>query len=179
MDLLRTHWGKRIITRMKFGWERCFCQRFRPFLLSISAQNSLFIPKKIPLKFIRKPYIHKNTKMCGINAKKWRFHVLHGLKHLISDNAHSDDIADERQGEQRRGRPEEKHVYNGLIYLHSSWSLAVTVSTVCWISSFSSTSASYNALSKYGGLSFLSAIPIRMNFVTVREKEEAKKLYII
>lgn len=50
--------------------------------------------------------------------------------------------------------------------LHSSWSLAVTVRTVCWMSSFSSTSASYRALSKYGGLSFLSAIPIRMNFVT-------------
>ena len=44
--------------------------------------------------------------------------------------------------------------------LHSSLSLAVTVKTVCWISSFSSTSASYRCLSKYGGLSFLSAIPI-------------------
>lgn len=33
-------------------------------------------------------------------------------------------------------------------YLHSSWSLAVTVSTVCCISSFSSTSASYSDLSK-------------------------------
>lgn len=52
------------------------------------------------------------------------------------------------------------------LYSHSSWSLAVTVSTVCWMSSFSSTSASYNALSKNGGLSFLSAIPIRMNLVT-------------
>ena len=51
-------------------------------------------------------------------------------------------------------------------YLHSSLSLAVTVRTVCWMSSFSSTSASYRFLSKYGGLSFLSAIPIRMNFDT-------------
>lgn len=62
------------------------------------------------------------------------------------------------------------------MYLHSSWSFAVTVRTVCWISSFSSTSASYKALSKYGGLSFLSAMPIRMNFVTVcvGEKNERR-----
>ena len=31
---------------------------------------------------------------------------------------------------------------NRCVHLHSSWSLAVTVRTVCWISSFSSTSAS-------------------------------------
>lgn len=61
-------------------------------------------------------------------------------------------------------------------YLHSSWSLAVTVSTVCWMSSFSSTSASYRALSKYGGLSFLSAMPIRMNLVTVWEERGKRKL---
>lgn len=60
------------------------------------------------------------------------------------------------------------------LYLHSSWSFAVTVNTVCWISSFSSTSASYNALSKYGGLSFLSAIPIRMNFVTIYKRMTKK-----
>ena len=56
------------------------------------------------------------------------------------------------------------------VYLHSSLSLAVTVSTVCWMSSFSSTSASYRFLSKYGGLSFLSAIPIRMNFETANKQ---------
>ena len=55
-------------------------------------------------------------------------------------------------------------------YLHSSLSFAVTVRTVCWMSSFSSTSASYRFLSKYGGLSFLSAIPIRMNFDTKEKK---------
>lgn len=62
-------------------------------------------------------------------------------------------------------------VYDKAMYSHSSWSLAVTVSTVCWMSSFSSTSASYSSLSKYGGLSFLSAMPIRMNFVTEKKKQ--------
>ena len=52
------------------------------------------------------------------------------------------------------------------MFVHSSLSLAVTVRTVCWMSSFSSTSASYKPLSKYGGLSFLSAMAIRMNLVT-------------
>ena len=62
------------------------------------------------------------------------------------------------------------------LYLHSSLSLAVTVRTVCWMSSFSSTSASYRLLSKYGGLSFLSAIPIRMNLET--RKKFGFRIYI-
>lgn len=58
------------------------------------------------------------------------------------------------------------------MHSHSSLSLAVTVMTVCCTSSSSFTSASYRAWPKYGGLSFLSPIPMRMYLVTAPGEEK-------